>query len=124
MGFLSREELLRKHKSVIKKVEFEDGNFVYVKQMSGKERDAFEGLIITRNTAEDGKVIYERVLQSFRARLAVCTVCDEEGNLMFTVDDVDNLNDCLSAAQLQDIVDVAQELNKITPEKKADAVKK
>ena len=124
MAFLSRDGLLLKSKVVVKKVEFDDGEFVFVKQMSGKERDAFEGLIITRNTTEDGKVTYERVLESFRARLAVCTVCDELGHLLLTADDVDLLNENMSAARLQDIADAAQELNKITPEKKADATKK
>ena len=124
MAFLSRENLLKKSKLIVQKVDFEDGSFVFVKQMSGRERDAFEGLIIARNTTEDGKVTYERVLESFRARLAVCTVCDEQGHLLLTVDDVAALNDNMSAAMLQDIVDAAQELNKITPEKKADAVKK
>jgi hypothetical protein len=42
MGQLSKEMLLTKQALKIEKVEFENGDFVYVREMTGKDRDNFE----------------------------------------------------------------------------------
>lgn len=122
MGFLSKKELLQKRPPKVQKVDMGGDDFVFVKQMTGRERDAFESLIIEKTTV-DGKVVYNQVLDAFRARLAVCSLCDEAGELLFSLADVDQLNESLSAAQLQAIVEASQELNKISTEAKATAEK-
>ena len=124
MAFLDRKSLLEKRAVKVQKVDLANDNHVFVKQMTGKELDAFEAMIIVRKETDDGKVTYERILDSFRARLAVCTLCEESGKLLLTPTDVDILNENITAADLQTIADMASDLNKITPEKKTDETKK
>lgn len=83
------------------------GGEVYVRGMSGEERDKWEAGIVTSN----GKT--QRVdMKNVRAKLAAMTVCDEEGNLLFSTNDVPDLSK-KSAAALQRIFAVAQRLSKI-----------
>lgn len=77
------------------------GVSVFVRTMTGSERDRFE--------AE-----YRRdELKDFRAKLAVFTVCDVCGELLFTPADIPALA-AKSASALQQIFDVALKLNAIT----------
>lgn len=74
---------------------------VYVKMMSGEERDAFE---------------FEHVdneRRHFRARLAVYTCCDEDGKLIFSSNDIEKLSK-KSASALTRIFSVASKLNKLS----------
>ena len=71
---------------------------VWIRTMEGDERDAFEA-----NHVKDPS-------KSFRARLAVATVCDEKGNALFTQKDVSAVGR-KSAAALDRILDVASRLN-------------
>lgn len=79
------------------------GCTVHVRTMSGGERDAFE----ERQQRDPFKDI--------RARLAVLTVCDEEGNLLFTDADIPALTK-KSAAALDRIFAAATKLNKFSKE--------
>lgn len=120
MKLLNREKLLKKEEFDIVEVALGKGECVYVRQMSGRERDKFEQSIISLK--EDGSGI-DRKMEDFRAKLAVCTVCDEKGTLLFEPSDFDQLSQNMSAARLEKIVNVAQELNKITEEDKEGLVK-
>jgi len=112
MALLDRKKLLKRDDFQIRKVDLGDGDFVYVRQMSGRERDRFEqSLIVESKNAESG---FEKALDDFRAKLAVVTVCDEQGNLLLEPSDASTLSQNMSAAKLEKIVSVAQELNKIT----------
>ena len=75
--------------------------------MSGEARDKFEMLILQIN----GKSKKANT-ENFRAKLASMTVCDENGDLLFTEDDVKELAK-KSAAALQRIFIVAQRLSRI-----------
>lgn len=123
MAQLTRDLLLRKQDLRVEKVEFEDGAFVYVKQMTGRARDNFEQSLIEQRIAPDGTVSYERNLLDFRAKLAVCTVCDEEGNLLLSLEDAPILSEAMSAARLEVIVNHAQEINKISKRDREALVK-
>lgn len=52
-------------------------------------------------------------LRNFRAKLAVNTLCDEEGNNLLKPSDVDTLSRHISAEKMARIVEVAGELNKV-----------
>ena len=119
MKFLNRESLLAKEDLEIIEVDLGKGEGVYVRQMTGYERDLWERSIVE----VDAKGNVERKADDFRAKLAVCTVCDKEGKLVFKVIDSKALSRSMSAARLEKIVEVAQRLNKITEEDKDELVK-
>ena len=121
---LGKAELLQKEKLEIEKVEFENGDYVYVRQMTGRERDNFEQSLIKETKDSKGVVVgYDRALGDFRAKLAVVTVCNEQGDMVFMPDDYSTLSKHMSAKRLESIVNKAQELNKITEEDKEALVK-
>ena len=80
------------------------GGDVYVRGMSGVDRDRFEILLL--QTSKDKKFTTE----NFRAKLASMSICDERGKLLFTEKDVLELAN-KSASALQRIFVVAQRLS-------------
>jgi hypothetical protein len=121
---LNRKLLLQKEKLEIVKVELGKDEYVFVRQMTGRERDTFEQSLIKENKDKDGTVIgYDRSLQDFRAKLAVVTLCDEKGSSLLEPGDYETLSMSMSAARLEKIVNKAQELNKISEEDKENLVK-
>lgn len=79
------------------------GGTVYVREMTGAERDAFE-----LSCSAGGKPS----LANLRARLAVRTLCDAEGKRLFRDDQADELGR-QSGRALDKIADFAAELNAI-----------
>lgn len=124
MGMLNKEMLLTKQALKIEKVEFESGDFIYVREMTGKDRDNFENSIMKARRDAKGDIKgYDQVLENFRSKLAVVTICDEKGDLMFAPNDANKLSECISISNLEKIVEVASNLNKITPKDKEDLLK-
>jgi hypothetical protein len=124
MGQLNREVLLSKEVLKIEKVDLDGGDFVFVTQMTGRERDNFEQSLIKKLRDKKGTVTgFEQVTEDFRAKLAVCTVCDEQGVLIFEKNDWSTLSQNISAARLEKIVNAAQKLNAISEEDKENLVK-
>ena len=80
------------------------GGSVFVRGMTGLERDAFGTSL--RNP--DGSVN----LDSYRAKLLVCCVVDEQGNALFTPADAAALNGKSSLA-LDRVFKVAERLNSL-----------
>lgn len=79
---------------------------VYVRTMTGAERDRWEiETVPARQKAKDHTNI--------RAMIAALTLCDEHGNLLFTQDDVEALGR-KSAAALDRVVEAASKLNRFT----------
>lgn len=120
---LNREALLSKEKLEIVKVEFDNGDFVFVRQMTGHERDAFEASLLRKVKDAKGTISYEQATEDFRAKLAVLTLCDEEGNPLLQPNDYPVLSKNMSAKRLETIINKAQELNKISEEDKEGLVK-
>jgi hypothetical protein len=121
---LNRENLLAKEELKIVKVDLGKDEYVYVRQMTGRERDKFEQSLIKRTRDSKGKVTgYEQALDDFRAKLAVCSVCDEQGNLLLQPNDYPQLSQMMSAARLEKIVNESQKLNAITEEDKEELIK-
>jgi cytochrome c553 len=73
----------------------------YVRAMSAGERDEFE-VAHSKSRSKD-----------FRARLVACTLCDEDGELVFSAADIPALS-ALPAATLQPIVAMAVEVNRLS----------
>ena len=120
---LDRKSLLTKAEFKVEKVELNDGNFVYVMEMSGQGRDRFEQSLIKEVKGKKGEVTYERALTDFRAKLAVNTLCDETGTLLLQANDYGTLSRSMTAANLENIVNASQKLNAITEEDKESLVK-
>lgn len=92
------------------------GGDVRVKGMTGQERDEYEGDIIRYSTkkkpGEDREALN---LADMRAKLCSFTIVDEDGKRLFSEKDVRKLT-LKSAAALQRVFKVAQELSGITDE--------
>ena len=123
MGLLDRKKLLQKELLKTQKVDLGENDFVYVRQMTGRERDQFERSLLKEVKDSKGKLDYERSIEDFRAKLAVNTVCDENGNLLLQPNDFPLLSQSMSAFRLEKIVNIAQEINKITEDDKEGLIK-
>ena len=84
------------------------GGAVYVKGMTGTERDSFEASIVQQR----GKNASVN-MANIRAKLAAWTICDEKGERLFTDKDAVKLGK-KSASALQRVFDVAQRLSGIS----------
>ena len=87
------------------------GGTVYVRNLNGKGRDAFEGS--RYRLKENNKV--EMVHDNTRAKLLSLTLCDEHGALLFSEEDVEVLGE-KNAAALDRIFDVAQRMSGLRPQ--------
>ncbi len=124
MALLNKKQLLQKDDLQIKKVWVTDEDYVCVRQMTGRERDQFEQSMLKPIKDQQGNIVdYERQLEDFRAKLAACTICDEEGKLLLHFNDYLKLSQQMSAKKLEKIVNTSQELNRITDEDKEAMVK-
>jgi len=121
---LNREALLQKDELKIEKVDLKKG-YVFVREMTGYEKDLWEKSLMKQKPSgnRNNPVEYEVDLEGFRAKLAVVTVCDNDGNLLFKPEDAKLLNKAMSAANMDRIVLVAQKLNAITEKDKEEILK-
>lgn len=120
---LTREELLKKEKLKTVKVKFDEKDFVFVRQMTGREREQFENLLV-RKITKGGKVVdYQQAMGDFRAKLAVNTLCDRTGKNLMRPEDYATLSQNMSAYRLTKIADAAGKLNGISEEDKEELVK-
>ena len=124
MALMDRKKLLAKEELEVVKVDLGDGEHVFVRQMTGRERDRFEQSILKVVRDSRGMMVaYEQNLDDFRAKLAVNTLCDEKGNNLLKPEDIGTLSQNMSAKRLELIVNVAQRLNRITDEDKEELLK-
>jgi hypothetical protein len=105
---LNKEQILQASDIQLKEVDVPEwGGSVYVKGMTGTERDKFESSIIEMRGSQ------QRVnMIDVRAKLACYTICDESGKRLFTDNEVKELAK-KSASALQRVFDVAQKLSGI-----------
>lgn len=120
---LNREALLKKEQLKVQQVDLPDGDFVFVRMMTGRERDLFERSLLKEVLDKKGNTTYKQSLEDFRAKMVVNVVCDELGNNLLKPGDYNLLSQNMSAAKLELIVNAAQELNKITEADKEALVK-
>jgi len=105
---LSRDDILKVQDIQIEEVDVPEwGGSVFVKGMTGTERESFEKTIMDQR----GKTSVVN-MDNFRAKLVVYSTCDEKGNLIFKNSDVAALSE-KSAAPLVRIAEVATRLSAI-----------
>lgn len=110
MSALTRDELLAATNVPIERVDLPElgtDAHVYVRGMSGKERDAFE---ISLAKGPRGQ---RRNLDNFRARLTVLCVVDQDGTRLYQSGDAELVGN-IRVDVLAKIVAVAQRLSGIT----------
>ena len=103
--------------------EWADGNeeaYVLVKSLTAAERGTFEDALVKPESRESGKIVMDMTL--YGPKLAVYSMCDDEGNRLFTADDVDMLAG-KSAGALGRVVQKAMQLNGIVASAVVDAAK-
>lgn len=114
MTGLTREQILQAPDIRTEILHIEEwGGDVWVKSMSGTERDRFEASILDMKTKQTVK------LENIRAKLCSCTLCDEEGNLLFTEKDVELLGK-KNANALSKVFMLAKALSGIGEEEMTD----
>ena len=135
--FLTKEMLLEQQDVLaIEKVELKDGKgvirgHVFVREMTAKEKDTWEGSLRKEVPSIGGQksgkqqVEIAMNLTDYRAKLAICTICDAQGVRQFdmTKNTITNLSEKLSAANMERIADAASLLNKITKEDQDELTK-
>ena len=113
MDALTRENILEIQDIQIELVqipEWGEDAVVYVKGMTGAERDKFESsLVVLRGKSQTLN------MANIRAKLASLTICDENGKRLFSEQDVQVLSQ-KSASALQRVFVVAQKLSRIGDE--------
>jgi len=124
---LSREKLLKRGQLAIEKVDLDKESFVYVTEMTGKQKELWERSLINESAIMQGSKKGNQAptvkLDDFKAKLAVMTICDEKGELQLKPADAHTLNESIKASWLEKIVEAAQRLNKITEEDREELVK-
>lgn len=109
---LTREDIFGKpwRPEIVKVPVPEWGGVVFVKELSGKERDLFE------ISQLEGKTGNKRInLVNMRAKLVAYSVCDEKGKRLFQEQDAVRLGD-LSSKALTRVYVEASRLSGLTPE--------
>lgn len=120
---LKREGLLTKEKLDVVKVELNETQHVFVRQMTGHERDQFEQSFLRKTKDARGNTTYDTTTEDYRGKLAVLTICDENGELLLKTADYSTLGKMMSALTLEKIVKVAQEINGITVKEEEEIAK-
>ena len=115
MNILSKEAILESNDGARELVEVPEwGGSVWIRSMTGTERDRFEDGLTDAN----GNVSIEGI----RARLVCMTACDQDGKRMFADSDASMLG-LKSAKALNRLARVAQRLSGLTLEAVEDAKK-
>lgn len=108
---LTKDQILGIKDLQIEKVEVPEwGGYIFVRGMTGAERDLFESSVVDiRGSSQKINMI------NVRAKMVSLTACDENGNRLFDDADVIELGK-KSASALQRIFDTAQRLSGLSKE--------
>lgn len=106
MNQLTREAILGQADRVVEAVDVPEwGGVVYVRSLTGAERDQFEASIVQRNGKDT-----RTNLRNLRARLVVLAACDADGQPIFKAEDAAALG-AKNAAPLDRLFAAAQRLS-------------
>jgi hypothetical protein len=120
----TREQILgnkRAAKMVPVDVPFWGGGRVYIRELTGKEQDAFEATLAAEY--EKAKKGGKEYTPNVRGQIVVACVCNEDGKCILEPDDADVVGN-MPAWQLESIVDNADQLNRFTSKYKESLEKK
>lgn len=108
---LTKDQILGIKDLQIEQVEVPEwGGYVFVRGMTGAERDSFEASVVDiRGSSQKINML------NVRAKLVSLTVCDENGERIFEDADVIELGK-KSALALQRLFDIAQRLSGLSKE--------
>lgn len=116
---LGREQILSAQDLEKELVEVKEwGGAVYVRALTGAERDAFEQSLVEERVVGRGRrqeTTRTVNMRNARAKLCALTICDEDGNRLFSDADVKELGR-KSAAALTRVYEVAARLSGLTDE--------
>jgi hypothetical protein len=105
---LDRQKLLNMSNEInIEKVKVKD-DFVYIKEMTGTERDAYEQSLFRMNNNKP-----TMTMENARAKLLVKVICDKDGKRIFKDADINALGS-LPAKVLDKLFSKAQSMNGIS----------
>jgi hypothetical protein len=108
---LDRKSITEHQDLKIEKVDVPEWDgYVYVRTLSGVERDAFEAMVVERRGNN-----YQVNMRNMRAKLACLVIVDESGERIFSDADAEILGK-KSASALQRIFNVASRLSGISNE--------
>jgi hypothetical protein len=90
------------------------GGTVWVRTLTGRERDAWEETFVKVQRNAKGRVLsVKENLTNIRARLSALVICDSAGTRLFTDAQVNELA-AKSGAALDRVFDTAQRINKMS----------
>jgi hypothetical protein len=116
MAMLTRDMILAADDLPKELVEVPEwGGSVYVRCLTGTERDAWEASVV--EMGKDGKT--KPNMENLRAKLVARTLCDEDGARVFSDGDVAVLG-AKSAAAMDRLYAVAARLSKISKEDESE----
>lgn len=108
---LTREDILDRSVLKTERVEVPEwGGIVIIRELTGNERDEWESELVEGRGDE---IVIAESMAGARARLASLAIVDEDGERLFTVEDVESLGR-LSGAALGRVFDVASRLSGLT----------
>lgn len=111
MALLKREDFLKQDDFKIEKVDLGNGDFVYVKEMSAKAKEDYQRSLMEVTFDDNGKPKTKQKTEDLNAKLAVCTMCDKDGNLIMKPNDAHKLSEYMKASKLEKIVDASTKIN-------------
>lgn len=118
MSILSRDKILKANDLPTVRVHVPEWRgYVYVRTMTGRERDEFEATMFENR---GGTMISN--LRNLRARLLVRTIVDDHGKPIFNRSDIAELGE-KSAAALNRVYSVAQRINGLSQQDVDELVK-
>lgn len=119
-GLLTREAILGIRDRIYKTVNCPEwGGQVRLQSLSGAERDRFEESILGSRNKDGSRDV---VTKNLRAKLIALSAVDENGNLLFSADDVMILGE-KNATPLDRLFTVAKELSGISRDDVEEMVK-
>lgn len=126
MPLLTKEQILKAPDLQIEKVEVPEwGGHIFVRGMTGTERDDWEQEI-TPNSAEQEVLKKDKskkhIISQFRSRVVCRCACDEKGSPLFTKEDVEVLGK-KSALALDKVFSTAKRLSGIGAEEQEEVEK-
>ena len=116
-GFLTKEMILQADDRKLKKVEVPEwGGHVFIRTMTGEERDLFE------NLCQSNKRGASIDITELRANLLALVIVDPDGKRLFTQKEVKDLN-LKNGKVLSDLFEEARKINGIGDDELAELEK-
>lgn len=114
---LTKEQILKAKDYDIEEMEVPEwGGSIYLRAMTGMNRDRFEHVAMKMVGDSENMI-------GVRARLAAWSICDADGNFLFTDEDAEELGK-KNGAVLDRIFERAQKINRITEAEVVELEKK